>query len=156
MYNDPMPVQNPLQNPADEHRFIARFDVDNEAAQQQSTAERLKAVVRLVLGSSPHQAPLNVERRRDPRVAFPFPIDVIPIDAKGFIRTELQVAVIGRFLSHRGLDFYHLQPLPFPSYRCVLPCHGQGIAVSLQVNWSRCNEHGWMESGGRFLDVDDA
>lgn len=144
-----------LRNESEDNRFIARFDLDRESQQLRTTAERLKAVVRLVLGSSPHQPPMGVERRRDPRVAFPFPIDIIPIDSQGFIRTELQEAVIGRFLSYRGLDFYHLQPLPFPSYRCILPCHGQGIAVTLQVNWSRCNEHGWMESGGRFLDLQE-
>ncbi len=155
MLEDSSLTPDVMRNTTDENRFIARFDIDREAGTGQSVSERLKAVVRLVLGSSPHQAPMGIERRRDPRVAFPFPIDIIPIDSKGFIRTELQISVIGRFLSHRGLDFYHLQPLPFPSYRCLLPCHGQGIAVSLQVNWRCCNEHGWMESGGRFLSIED-
>lgn len=144
-----------LPDQQDDNRFIASFDVHPEVTDQQPTADRIKSMVRLVIGSSPHQPPMSLERRRDARVAYPFPIDIMPIDSRGFIRTEQQVSVIGRFLSHRGLDFYHVHPLPFSRYRCILSAYGQSIVVTLVVGWSRCNEHGWMESGGRFVELED-
>ncbi|GEM_PF-1715136 len=118
----------------------------------QTTAQRLKAVVKLVLSHAKHE-PLNLERRIDSRMAFPSPIQLTPIDSCGVLRTELSTAVIGRYLTYRGLDFYHQTPLPYNNYRCLLPCQDEFIAVSLQVNWSRCNEYGWMESGGYFYNI---
>lgn len=145
-----------------------------------ATQQRLQAVVRFVLNHSRFQNTTSdptfdhgarPDRRRNPRVAFPFPLLLTPLDEQQIVRTELQSVAIGRFLSDEGLDFYHSTPLPFRRYLCLLPTSGHsfaeahdpgpvrpdpaakpgGIEVILQVNWSRCNELGCLESGGRFL-----
>lgn len=117
------------------------------------TLQQLKTVVRMAAGNLSSGNPIGTERRANPRVAFPFPVEIqVPASAVENEQDNEQ-AVIGRFLSCYGFDFYHKDPLPHPIYRMVIPCMGQSIEVMLKIGWTRSSGLGWMESGGKFLGV---
>src|SRR6476660_4631922 len=57
----------------------------------------------------PFRRPL--ERRREARRPYPYPIHLTPFDASGQPDVDRTLVVIGKHLAPHGLDFYCGQPL---------------------------------------------
>jgi hypothetical protein len=99
-------------------------------------------------------APRVVERRREPRHPYPYPIHLTPLDAGGQPDPDHTFVVIGRHLAPHGLDFYSRQPLADRRVIASLDCGREGwIGLLLELNWCRFSRHGWYENGGRFLSA---
>jgi len=95
-----------------------------------------------------------VERRRESRHPYPYPIHLTPLDAGGRPAAERTFVVIGRHLAPHGLDFYCRQPLAERRVIASLDLGREGwIGLLLELNWCRFSRHGWYENGGRFLNV---
>ena len=93
-----------------------------------------------------------MERRREQRYAFPYPIHLTPYGAGGAPRTERTFVVIGKHLSENGLDFYCRQPLAERRVIASLDCGKEGwIGLVLELAWCRFGRHGWYDNGGRFI-----
>ena len=107
-----------------------------------------------ILRASQLQQQVAVERRKDRREPYPYPIHVTPVGADGAIEKNDTFVVLGKHLSERGLDFYCEAPVP---HRRVITSwkdsNGKWLALLLDLRWCRSNEHGWYENGGRFLRV---
>jgi hypothetical protein len=95
-----------------------------------------------------------VERRRESRHPYPYPIHLTPLDVGGQPIVDRTFVVIGRHLAPHGLDFYSHQPLAERRVIASLDCGREGwIGLLLELNWCRFSRHGWYENGGRFLNV---
>jgi hypothetical protein len=94
----------------------------------------------------------GVERRREKREAFPYPIYLTPVEKDGTILSEKTIVVIGKQLNELGFDFYHRDPLP---YRRVIASFevspNQYLGFMADLTWCRFGRHGWYDNGGRFL-----
>ncbi len=92
-----------------------------------------------------------VERRRENRYPFPCLIHLTPADDR-FEPGGEALVVVGKHISERGLGFFHPQPLP---YRRVIASieagNGSWLGFLVALSWCRFTQHGWYESGGRFL-----
>jgi hypothetical protein len=97
----------------------------------------------------PHNA--FVERRRDNRYPFPYLTHLTPADDR-FEPGGESLVVVGKHISERGLGFFHPQPIP---YRRVIASieagNGSWLGFLVDLSWCRFTQHGWYESGGRFL-----
>ena len=92
------------------------------------------------------------ERRRTTRHPFPYPVYLTPFAANEIPVVEDTVAVIGRYLSFLGLDFYHRDPIPYRRAILSLPCGADGwVGLVMDLTWCRFNKHGWYDGGGHFL-----
>jgi hypothetical protein len=94
----------------------------------------------------------GVERRREKREPFPYPIYLTPVDRDGTILSEKTIVVIGKQLSDLGFDFYYRDPLP---YRRVIAsfetAQNQWLGIMADLTWCRFGRHGWYDNGGRFV-----
>jgi hypothetical protein len=98
----------------------------------------------------------GVERRREERYPYPYPIYLTPLGTSRPHRDET-IVVIGRQLSLHGVDFYHREPIPHGRVIASLNAHEHGwIGLLLELTWCRFNRHGWYDNGGRFLAVMDS
>jgi hypothetical protein len=92
------------------------------------------------------------ERRRDQRFPLPKLIRLVPVDAAGAKLFDAAVVVSGKQISEAGLSFFHPQPL---AHRLVVAMLEKSdhtpIEFLLDVDWCRCTQLGWYESGGRFV-----
>lgn len=94
------------------------------------------------------------ERRRNPRVPFPYPVYLTPLDSDGNAEPEKSFTVLGRHLSDCGLDFYHSQPVTSRKLIASLDSNGErAIGFVMELTWCRFGRHGWYENGGRFVSV---
>lgn len=128
---------------------LQEAETSGQLASDSEKLQQLKAVVRMATGQCPN--PNGIEKRKNPRVPFPFPVEIsLPENSpkKDLLQED---AVIGRFLSCQGFDFYHKNPLPSPYYRLTIPCLDQPIEVMLKITWTKSTGLGWWESGGRFV-----
>ncbi len=94
------------------------------------------------------------ERRRDHRHLYPYPVFVTPVDDSGAVLVDETIAVIGRHLAERGIDFYYHQAITHR--RVVVSLSGdydQWLGLLTDLTWCRFNRHGWYENGGRFRRV---
>ena len=91
------------------------------------------------------------ERRRQKRHPFPYPVRLIPVDARGEAAGQ-PIVVIGKHLTNQGFDFYFQHPV---SYRRVIACFdcesSERVEILMDLAWCRFSVHGWYENGGRFL-----
>ena len=95
-----------------------------------------------------------VERRRQQRNPYPYPVHVTPLDEDGRPDVERTFVVIGKHLSPGGFDFYCPQPLAQRRVIASLDCGRDGfIGLLLELAWCRFSRHGWYDNGGRFLAV---
>jgi len=95
-----------------------------------------------------------MERRREARHPYPYPIHLTPVDADGRPQVERTFVVIGKHLAPHGLDFYCRQPVPERRVIASLDCGQAGwIGLVLELAWCRFGRHGWYDNGGRFLAV---
>src|SRR5688572_6124158 len=54
----------------------------------------------------------GVERRREKRHPFPYPVYLTPVGRDGATPIGETIVVLGKHLSELGFDFYHRAPLP--------------------------------------------
>lgn len=92
------------------------------------------------------------ERRADQRFPYPQLIYLTPLkDGHPAAQT---VVVAGKHLSERGLGFYHQQPLPYRHMIASLQAQdARWLGFLIDITWCRFTQHGWYDSGGRFLQV---
>ena len=113
--------------------------------------EPLQHLVELALAAtSPERK--GLERRRETRHPFPYPIHLTPVDAQGQPQLDEALTVLGKHLSQHGLDFYHREPLPWQRVIASLPSgESRWVAFLMELTWCRFGQHGWYDNGGRFL-----
>jgi len=95
-----------------------------------------------------------LERRRESRYPYPYPVHLTPLHASGQPEVLRTFVVIGKHLSPHGLDFYFR--LPLPERRVIASLDGGAagwIGLLLELAWCRFSRHGWYDNGGRFLAV---
>ena len=95
----------------------------------------------------------GLERRRNLRVPFPYPIYLTPVDPNGDAVHEKRFAVVGRHLSECGLDFYHSEPVTSRKLIASLDDHNDQVGFVMELTWCRFGRHGWYENGGRFVSI---
>ena len=95
-----------------------------------------------------------IERRSDCRYPFPYLVYLTPVQDDPATPSGEPVVVVGKYLSERGLGFYHPKPLPHRRMVASLETHsGARLALLIDLSWCRFTRHGWYESGGRFLQT---
>jgi len=91
------------------------------------------------------------ERRMDQRFAYPQLLKLTPINGRDLKPIGEPIQVAGKWLSERGLDFFHHEILPF---RRAIVSFDESVAhLVLNVTWSRFITPGWYDSGGRFTHI---
>lgn len=93
------------------------------------------------------------EKRKDRRIAFPSLLTLTPLDDIQPITVGEPIAVVGKHLASRGLDFYHRDALPFKRAIVSFEDTPWDIHLLLQVSWCRFLRPGWYDSGGRFTHI---
>jgi hypothetical protein len=99
------------------------------------------------------QRPFPGDRRKDVRMAFPQPVQLMPVARDGLRQIDVPLGGIGRSLGLRGLDFYHFSPIPSRYVLAVFEGLRDHAPLLLDVRWSHFLRQGWYLSGGRFLSV---
>jgi len=95
----------------------------------------------------------GLERRREARHPFPYPIHLTPLD-DGRPDVSRTIVVIGKHLAPHGLDFYYSQPIAEKRVIASLDRGHEGwIGLLVELTWCRFSRHGWYDNGGRFLAV---
>lgn len=115
--------------------------------------DRIAASVATALAAAqPCRRPL--ERRRESRHPFPYPLHLTPYTADGRPDVARTFVVIGKHLAPHGLDFYSREPL---AERRVIVSLDAGceewIGLVVELTWCRFSRHGWYDNGGRFVAV---
>ena len=97
--------------------------------------------------------PPTLERRRETRYPYPYPIHITPIGHNGKPDVDRTFVVIGKHLAPHGIDFYCRQPLA--DRRVIVSLDGPHGWIGLEVElvWCRFNRHGCYDNGGRFTAV---
>jgi hypothetical protein len=115
--------------------------------------KRIVASVESALAAiEPFQRPL--ERRREARYPYPYPIHLTPYGAGGRPDVDRTFVVIGKHLAPHGIDFYFSQPLADRRVVASLDCGHEGwIGLVVELTWCRFSRHGWYDNGGRFVAV---
>ena len=114
------------------------------------TADEIGDAVRLAV-SSMQTTRYSHERRRDRRFPFPHPMRLTPLPPQGSLPDHREIVVIGKSITERGLDFYHLEPVPYRSAIVWLPCGPEKwVGLAIELTWCRFSGYGWYENGGQF------
>jgi hypothetical protein len=96
----------------------------------------------------------GLERRREARYPFPYPVPLTPFTEAGDPDTGRTFVVIGKHLAAHGIDFYCKRPLGDKRVIASLDCGAAGwIGLVVELAWCRFNRHGWYDNGGRFVAV---
>src|SRR5262245_3831637 len=96
--------------------------------------------------------PVLMERRRETRYPYPYPIHLTPFDAEGQPNVDRTFVVIGKHLAPHGIDFYCHAPIADRRVIASLDCGAEGwTGMVLELGWCRFNRHGWYDNGGRFI-----
>ena len=96
----------------------------------------------------------SVERRREARHPYPYPLHLTPLGADGQALAEETFVVIGKHLAPHGVDFYSPQPLAHRRVIVSLDCGKEGwIVIVVELAWCRFSRHGWYDNGGRFIGI---
>jgi hypothetical protein len=95
-----------------------------------------------------------IERRRELRHPFPYPLHLTPFTADGQPDADRTFVVIGKHLAPHGIDFYSREPL---AERRVIASledgRGGWLGLVVELTWCRFSRHGWYDNGGRFVAV---
>ena len=95
------------------------------------------------------------DRRLAQRFPYPQLLYLTPVSDDGFSPLGKSVVVVGKHLSERGLGFFYQQG-PLPNRRVIASLEKQEsrwVSFLLDIVWFRFTQHGWYESGGRFLQA---
>jgi hypothetical protein len=96
----------------------------------------------------------NPERRSVQRFPYPHLLYLTPVSADGVTAEGESIVVVGKHLSERGLGFFYQQPLPHRRMIASLESAEQRwVGFLVDITWCRFTQHGWYDSGGRFLQV---
>jgi hypothetical protein len=96
----------------------------------------------------------NSERRAVQRYPYPNLLYLTPVGTDGVSPSGDSIVVVGKHLSERGLGFFYQQPLP--NRRMIASLQSQEsrfVAFLIDITWCRFTQHGWYDSGGRFLQA---
>ncbi len=127
----------------------AEYDVHHELAED----DRVRSQVWGLLAAMDPRGH-RLERRSESRHPYPYLVYLSPVRGDGKTPCGDPVVVVGKHLSERGLSFYHPMPLPFRRVIVTLEtANGGRMGFLVNLTWCRFTQHGWYESGGRFLDV---
>jgi hypothetical protein len=114
--------------------------------------QEIGAAVRSLLGNT--QQRITVERRREHRFPFPYPIRLTPMTTDGTVSPAESVVVLGKHLNEHGVDFYYTEPLPYRRAIASFERGGQEVVhIVMDLTWCRFGRHGWYENGGHFLHL---
>jgi hypothetical protein len=109
-------------------------------------------IERILVAAEPKRR--GIERRREARYPFPYPIQLTPYGDDGLPDARRSFAVIGKHVAAHGVDFYSGQPLAERRVIASLDAGREGwISLVLELTWCRFSRHGWYDNGGRFLAV---
>jgi hypothetical protein len=112
----------------------------------------VSSVESALVAIEPFRRPM--ERRREARYPYPYPIHLTPFDERGRPDVDRTFVVIGKHLAPHGLDFYFSQPLAERRVIASLDCGREGwIGLVVELAWCRFSRHGWYDNGGRFIAV---
>jgi hypothetical protein len=92
------------------------------------------------------------ERRTVQRFPYPNLLYLTPVAADGMTPAGDSIVVVGKHLSERGLGFFYQYPLP--NRRMIASLEGKDaryVGFLVDITWCRFTQHGWYDSGGRFL-----
>ena len=96
----------------------------------------------------------TAERRIDQRFPYPHLLYLTPVGNDGLSPAGDSVVVVGKHLSEHGLGFFYQQPLPDRRMIASLEIQDSRWAGFLiDITWCRFTQHGWYDSGGRFLQA---
>lgn len=105
-----------------------------------------------LMATEPSRRP--VERRREARYPYPYPLHVTPVASDGSPAVNETFVVVGKHLAPHGIDFYSRQPLAHRRVIVSLDCGIEGwIGFLVELTWCRFGRHGWYDNGGRFLGI---
>jgi len=94
------------------------------------------------------------ERRLDQRFPYPHLLYLTPVAQDGRTPIGDAIVVVGKHLSERGLGFFYQQPLPYRRMIASLELpDGRWAGFLIDITWCRFTQHGWYDSGGRFLQI---
>jgi hypothetical protein len=97
-------------------------------------------------------APVEHERRREPRIAIPVLFQLTPLDTELHVVGSEPIVVVGKNISRRGISFFHERPITFRRARIEVAQAGfSSFVAEVDVRWCRFRRPGWYESGGRLL-----
>jgi hypothetical protein len=94
------------------------------------------------------------ERRTVQRFPYPNLLYLTPVAPDGVTPAGESIVVVGKHLSERGLGFFYQHPLP--NRRMIATLEGKDgrwVSFLVDITWCRFTQHGWYDSGGRFLHV---
>lgn len=119
---------------------------------QTSSNMSVQAAVRRVLANL-YPGIGDHDRRQTPRFPFPYLVQLQPLAPDGVSRQGPTLVVVGKQVSEAGLGFYHPKPLPTRVASVTLSAAQESVQLLLELLWTQFTEHGWYESGGRFVRV---
>ena len=94
------------------------------------------------------------ERRIDQRFPYPHLLYLSPVGNDGISPAGESVVVVGKHLSEHGLGFFYQQPLPYRRMIASLQAQeARWLGFLIDITWCRFTQHGWYDSGGRFLQA---
>jgi len=96
----------------------------------------------------------NPERRSVQRFPYPHLLYLTPVTGENHTPDGESIVVVGKHLSERGLGFFYQQPLPHR--RMIASLEGpeqRWMGFLVDITWCRFTQHGWYDSGGRFLQA---
>jgi hypothetical protein len=97
------------------------------------------------------------ERRGFERRPYPQLIRLTPVLDAELKSPQSAAHVVGRNLALRGLDFYHVEPIPFRFAVVSLPrTENEMVHLLMKLAWCRFLRQGWYHSGGPFVRVVDS
>ena len=145
------------RRPSDsQHRHREGTSVQKEspsnALRRTAVNEQIERCVQFALrGTSPNRT--HDERRRQKRHPFPYPVRLLPVNARGDALGD-PIVVLGKHLTNHGFDFYYQHPLSHRRVIASFDCEtNEGVKMLLDLTWCRFSGHGWYENGGRFLSA---
>lgn len=130
---------------------LSTADQTASSALPPAAADYVRNVVTYVKNHTGPRPRRFQERRASQRQAFPYLIELIPLDGHNRPCGE-SLIVLGKHLSDHGLDFYHQGPLPHRRFLAKLDTgDAEPVQLVLDISWCRFIKRGWYETGGKFL-----
>lgn len=128
--------------------FVEPFTLPQSLGPEQDVENLIR---RLVADKTPLDR--RLERRRDSRYAYPYPLRLTPLDAAQRGDFSMSISAIGKHITIHGVDFYTGHPVAAKEVVCQFAAGNASLAVVLELNWCRHNAQGWFENGGKFSRI---
>lgn len=96
----------------------------------------------------------STERRIDQRFPYPHLLYLTPVAGESLTPVGESVVVVGKHLSEHGLGFFYQHPIPYRRMIASLELQdSRWTGFLIDITWCRFTQHGWYDSGGRFLQA---